>query len=134
MRNHIVMLLGIALTLPIAAGPASGANEKPRKPRPEVRELRQARTFSDVGEYSGVLGGTISFNGRQYRLAPDVTIYEVGRGLMAPGTTVSGRVMAISGVTLRNSEIVYQIIVRPAAGAASDAPIRAVPAGQSGPE
>lgn len=135
MRSRIGILLGIALTLPVTTLSASGASS-PRKLRPEVKALLQARTFADAGEFSGELAGTITVNGTVYRLAPEVMIYEIGRGRMPSGTLVYRRMMALSGVTVGGSAIVHQIIVRPASngGAVSEAPIRGVPAGQSGPE
>jgi hypothetical protein len=135
MRNRIRIVLGIALALPVTTTLVFGGGAGERKHRPDVRAVLDAETFADVGRFTGALEGIIVLNGTPYRLASDVCIYDVGRGALPVGTFVANGIVACSGVTLRGSQFVDQIIVR--AGVddreVDDAPIRAVPIENAGP-
>jgi hypothetical protein len=135
MRNRIWIVLGIALALPVTATLVFGGSARERKHRPYVDELINAEHFTDVGEFTGALEGIIVLNGTPYRLAANVCIYDVGRGALPVGTFLGGAIVACSGVTLRGSQVVDQIIVRPGVdGRAVDAaPVRTVRIEDAGP-
>jgi len=135
MRNRTGPVLAIALALSVATTPVSGGEAGGRKHRPHVQALLNADRFADVGEFTGALEGIIVLNGTPYRLAPNVRIYDVGRGALPVGTFLAGGIVACSGFTLRGLQLVDQVIVRPGvAGRAVDtAPIRTVRIEDAGP-
>jgi hypothetical protein len=135
MRNRIGLILAIALTLLVATTSVFGGEFGGRRHRPHVQSLLQADPFADVGEFTGALEGIIVLNGTPYRLAPNVRIYDVGRGVLPAGTFLGGYIVTCSGVTLRGSQVVDQIIVRAGAnGRVVDAaPIRSVRIEDAGP-
>ena len=109
MRNRIVLL---SVLLAVSAAVATGAAAEPRR---MVRRLETPRveTFSDGGEFSGVLSGTVVLNGSTYDVAPGVVIYEIGRGPVDAGSRLSPRTIWVSGIVRGSSRIVTQVIVRP---------------------
>jgi hypothetical protein len=135
MRNRIGLILVIALTLPVATNAVFGGEFGGRKHRPHVQALLDADRFADVGVFTGALEGIIILNGTPYRLAPNVCIYDVGRGVLPVGTFLGGYLVACSGITLRGSQVVDQIIVRAGANdrVIDTAPIRAVRIEDAGP-
>jgi hypothetical protein len=135
MRNRIGLILAIALALPAVTSSVLGGEFGGRRHRPHVQALLNAEHFAAVGEFTGALEGTIILNGTTYRLAPNVCIYDVGRGALPVGAFLGGRIVACSGVTLRGTQVIDQIIVR--AGVedrmVDAAPIRAVRIEDAGP-
>lgn len=135
MRHRIRIVLGIALALSFATDHAFGAEGRVRKHRQDVKTLLTATAFSDVGEFSGALEGTILIHDTFYRLAPSVWIYDVDRGAIPAGTYVEHGILACSGVTLGGTQVVYHIILRSGSEepARDVAPIRAVRMEDAGP-
>jgi hypothetical protein len=135
MRNRIGLILAIALTLPVATTAVFGGEFGGRRHRPHAQTLLDADRFADVGVFTGALEGIIVLNGTPYRLAPNVCIYDVGRGVLPVGTFLGGCLVACSGVTLRGYQVVDQIIVRAGVDdrAVDTAPIRAVRTEDVGP-
>lgn len=107
MRNRNAVLLGISLAV-LAASSVAADRLKPR-----AEADRRAQAFAVSGEFSGALAGSISLNGERFQLAHDVRIYEIGRGVLPPGTTVYGRMLSLSGVYRESLGVIHQIIVRP---------------------
>jgi hypothetical protein len=147
MRRRIGIVLGIAFALLVATNLAFGGmfdgvfggafrgGVSARRHRPDVKALLSAPTFADVGEFTGALEGTIVLNGTPYRLAPEVGVYDVARGLLPAGTYVSNCVIACSGVTVGGSRVIYHIILRAGSEgqAIDDTPIRSVRIEDAGP-
>jgi hypothetical protein len=115
MRKPFSLSVVLALTLVIAMAAVAGAGPRRHEfSSPEADEFLRAQPFSLGGQFSGTLGGEILIGGVGYRLAPDALIYQVGTGLLPAGTVVEDRYLSVMGLKLRNSTLVYSVIVRPA--------------------
>ena len=121
MRNRIGTFLGLAITLSLTLVVAAGADEARRPPHGSMTNaLLRMQPFGVSGQYSGTLAGEIRIDGISYRLSPDATIYEIGRGLVPQGTAVEYRYVYLSGLKVRGSMLVYGVILRPASESVSD--------------
>lgn len=106
---HLALALAAAAVLVTAAG--AGENARQRKAPSSPRLRAPVVTFS--GQLSGPISGEMRVDGVAYRVAPDVRIFELGRGAMPAGTSYYGRVVTVSGIKVRDTFVVQSVIVRP---------------------
>jgi hypothetical protein len=111
-RTGISTRLALALLLLTVLAPAAGADF--RKPRTHGSDLLGLSTFNVSGEFTGTMGGEILLEGVRYQLASNVNVYELGVGMLPPGSEVVDRHVFMSGVRTIGSDIVFNVIVRPA--------------------
>ena len=114
MRTHISLSLGALLAISLIAPPAPAAAKTRHSVRGGVRAHPQSASFSVSGRFSGTIGGDIILDGVVYRLTTGASIYELGRGMLPPGTFISDRVIFLSGARQSNGMAVSSVIVRPA--------------------
>ena len=111
MRHRLGLSLVFALTLVAVLAPRAGADARQRKAAPSPRARAQVVTVS--GRCSGPIGSEMRVGGTAYRVAPDVRIYEIGRGVVPGGTPYFDRVVTVSGIQVRSTFIVQSVVVRP---------------------
>jgi hypothetical protein len=113
MRNRTGIPVGLALALVFVAllAPAAGADG--RKPNRMASDLLPLAAFNTSGEFSGALGGEILLNGMRFQLDSNVQIYEIGVGLLPPGTELSDRWVFLSGLKTMGSDMIFSVIVLP---------------------
>ena len=118
MRLRIGSCLMLVLALSLTTALVSGASAGQRKRTTRGDVLLKAQPVSFSGEFSGALRGEISVGGVRYRLAPDATVYEVGRGSLPLGTMLDGRLLSLNGLKYGDRVVVYGVVVRPASDVA----------------
>ena len=114
MRHRIHPVLSLAIVLALAVGVASQASAERKRIREDARALLKAQTFATTLEFSGPLQGEIATAGGVVRIAPDVFIYELGNGVLSPGSFVSHRMLYVNGIMVGGTPVVTHVIVRPA--------------------
>lgn len=117
MRNPVrsFVILALAAVMTAAAVPDAGAQSRTYQPRKKpVPAASSLPRFALSGDFSGTLTGEIYIEGKAFRIAPDASIYEVGKGLVPLGTSYSNRRIFVSGVQTAGPAIIYSISVRPA--------------------
>lgn len=119
MRHRPGVSLALALTIAAVLVTAAGAGETARQRKaPSSPRLRaQVVTFS--GSLSGPIADGMRVGGIAYRVAPDVRIFEIGRGVVPAGTSYFDRVVTVSGIKVRDTFVVQSVLVRPDAWAGS---------------
>jgi len=131
MRNRLGTSLGIALTLGVLVTTQAGAESRrrilPSGPVPG------SELFSLSGPCSGLFAGELRIDGVSYRLSPDARIYEVGRGFLPAGTSLTDRVVCITGMKLGATLVARSVLVRPAPDPAASTPPGGPVSVQEGP-
>ena len=112
MRNRLGTFLAVALALAAVLASPSGAEDRRHK-APDSPLLR-AQAFTLAGRLTGSIGTQIQIDGTTYRVSPDASVYEVGRGRVPSGTAYYDRVVSVTGLKWRNTLVVYSVTVRPA--------------------
>lgn len=115
MRHTSGVILVLALTSTAALVTAAVAGENARLRRTLASPRLQSRVTTFSGQLNGPIASEMRVDGVTYRVAPDVRIFELGRGAMPSGTSYFDRVATVSGVRVRETFIVQSVIVRPAA-------------------
>jgi hypothetical protein len=121
MRHRIHPVLKLAIVLALAAGVVSQASADRRSVRENARARLKVETFATTLEFSGPLQGDIATESGVVRLAPDVFIYELGNGVLSPGSFVDHRMIYVSGVMVGGTPVITHVLVRPPAAASSAA-------------
>ncbi|HTQ47688.1 MAG TPA: hypothetical protein VMI75_33255 [Polyangiaceae bacterium] len=98
----------MALALVLAAAVPGRAETVRRGP---IRMAEPADIFTASGELSGTLDPDFPVNGVMYHLSPDALIYEIGRGIIPPGSFIGDRMVFVAGPATGNT--VTTVIVRP---------------------
>ncbi len=111
MRQRLVVSLVLALA--VAAGSASAAAPGARQRKAAPRPRASAPTFTFAGTCSGPISSEIRVSGTVYRVAPDVRIYEIGRGAVPAGTSYYDRTVTVTGTKVRDTFLVQRVVVRP---------------------
>jgi len=119
MRNPIILTVGLAsvVTLALTLPHDAGAREAPKR---TVRPQSESFCFSAL--YSGPLSGELVINGVGYQVSEKATIYEVGNGLLTPGTGVRDRMICLSGSRRGDRLVISSISVRPVGNSSALAP------------
>jgi hypothetical protein len=131
MRNGLGTSLGIALALAALVTTQAGAESR-RHVRPSD-PLLGPQPFTLSGPCSSCFGGEIRIDGVSYRLSPDARIYEAGRGFLPAGSSLTGRVVSISGLRLGTTLVACSVLVRPAPDPAASTPAGGPVSVQEGP-
>jgi hypothetical protein len=93
------VILAVAAVMTAAVVPDAGAQSRTYQPRKKpVPAASSLPRFALSGDFSGSLTGEIYIEGKAFRIAPDASIYEVGKGLVPLGTSYSNRRIFVSGV------------------------------------
>ncbi len=119
MRNRTSTSVGAALLLTLMAVATANTGADPRVTRGRMFEAPAPETFNMSGPYTGVLTGEIMLGEVTYRLAPNVQVYEIGRGPMPMGTVVNDRHVFLMGTRSGDSELITNVIIRPAEDASA---------------
>lgn len=110
-----LMILAVAALLTAAVAPDADAQSRTYQPRKKPAAAPPSLPrFALSGDFSGSLTGEIYLDGKAYRIAPDASIYEIGKGLVPLGTSYSNRRIFVSGVQTAGPAVIYSISVRPA--------------------
>lgn len=120
MKNRLVTSVGLPLALAVLLATPAGAES--RRDRDSQEPLRGARSFTISGPCTACFGGEIRIDGASYRLSPGALIYEAGRGFLPSGTSLTGRVVCLSGVKVGDTLVPSSVLVRPAPDPAAGAP------------
>ena len=120
MRNRLGITLGIALALTVIVTMQAGAESR-RRVLPSD-PVSGPESFTLSGPCSGCFGGELRIDGVSYRLSPDARIYEVGRGFLPAGASLTDRVVCISGMKLGATLVARSVLVRPAPDPAASTP------------
>jgi len=116
MRNHITCFRGAAIIVVVTALAFASAGADVQVRGPSARRLApfpRGNGFSVSGQFSGTLSGDVMLDGVTYRLTDRTTVYELGRGPVKLGETVTNRFIFMSGSRNGGSETVYSVIIRP---------------------
>lgn len=113
MRHRIPasLALAVAAAAVFATTATAGDHARLRKPLASPRLRAAAGTFS--GSLSGPIADGMVVGGVTFRVAPDVRIYELGRGIVPPGTSYFDRRVTVSGIKVRDTFVVQSVLVRP---------------------
>lgn len=113
MRNRTGILFGTAIAVVLTAFSIANTGAAPSATWIKRGAPRPSSNFGVSGEFTGNLVGNLLMDGVSYRLAPDAILYEIGHGLLAPGTLVPNRHVFLSGQKLGDLLVVTTVIVRP---------------------
>ncbi len=111
MRNRIGTHLGIAVSLLTFLAAGADADSRNRRTAPRLQQ--RGEPFTVAGSCTGLSADEVRVDGMSYRLDPDARIYEVGRGFVPLGTSLTFRIISLSGVKVRNVMIVHSVLIRP---------------------
>jgi hypothetical protein len=113
MRHRPGTSLALALAFVAVLAAQAAADTRLRRPAARPRPAPESVVFS--GTCTGAFAGEITVDGRSYRLAQDVHLYEVGRGTLPAESSLFDRVVTVTAIKVRNTLIVKSVVVRPAA-------------------
>lgn len=113
MRNSIRISLSAALVLTTTVLVAANLNADPRARRAQEEALRMTQPVFASGEFTGRLDQEVTLNGVTYWLSPDVQIYEIGTGMVMPGTIVGNRHISVMGTRRGETVTISTVILRP---------------------
>ncbi len=117
MRHPVRSFVILAVAAFMAAAFVSESAAQSRTYQPRKKPVTAPSTlprFALSGDFSGSLTGEIYIEGKAFRIAPDASIYEIGKGLVPLGTSYSNRRIFVSGVQTAGPAVIYSVNVRPA--------------------
>ncbi|MDH4036814.1 MAG: hypothetical protein OEX18_13585 [Candidatus Krumholzibacteria bacterium] len=105
MKTLKVALIAAVATVALAHAPADAGKSGEQK-----RARKSERGTFVSGTYSGSLSGTIFVGSHQVVIPKKVTIYDTRRGMLEPGSSVSGRSLNVSG-RMSDGKLIAGLIV-----------------------
>jgi hypothetical protein len=105
--------LSAALVLTASVLVAANLSADPRARRAQEEALRMTQPVFASGEFTGRLDQEVTLNGVTYWLSPDVQIYEIGTGMVMPGTIVGNRQISVMGTRRGDTTTITMIVLRP---------------------
>jgi hypothetical protein len=116
MRNHTMISRGAAIAALLTALAFASAGADVRVKGPSARRLApfpRGNGFNVSGRFSGALLGDVMLDGVTYHLTDKTVVYELGRGPVRLGETVTNRFIFMSGSRNGGYESVYSVVIRP---------------------
>ena len=116
MRNHIMSLRGLTIVavLTVLAFATAGANDRDRGPSARrYAPIQRGNSFTVSARFTGALKGDIMADGLTYHLTDKTSVYELDRGPIALGETVTDRFIFLSGSRHAGYNTIYSVIIRP---------------------
>jgi hypothetical protein len=116
MRNRTMSSKAAAIAVVLTALAFATAGADVRVKGPSARRLApfpRGTGFNVSGRFSGALSGDVMLDGVTYHLTDRTVVYELGRGPVKLGETVTDRFIFLSGSRNGGYEAVYSVIIRP---------------------
>jgi hypothetical protein len=116
MRNQIMSWKGLTIVaaLTVLAFASAGADDRDHGPSARrYVPIQHGNGFNVSGRFSGSLAGDIMVNGMTYHLTDKTALYELGRGPIDLGETVTDRLIFMSGSRRDGNDTIYSVIIRP---------------------